>query len=373
MNVRGKKIYVGLSGGVDSAVSAALLKRAGALVTGVFIKGWYPPGMPCTWAADRRDAMRVAARLHIPFHTLDASAEYKKSVIDYLLAEYRAGRTPNPDVMCNKEIKFGVFYRYALRAGAEYIATGHYAQTANSELAAKKSSDLFAPGSARLLSLPRQHLNSPLMRGIDTEKDQSYFLWAVPRVVLARTLFPVGNMEKSRVRSLARKFGIPVAQKKDSQGVCFIGDVSVDEFLRSEFGEAPGRAYDEKGRLVGQHDSALLYTIGERVALRGASGGGGPWFVYKKDIAKNELSVRKTRLLNPAGAFLEISFTDSNWLHEPVGVLKAQCRYRGERISGRVEKGRFISAAPFLEQPVPGQSIVFYRNDELIGGGIISA
>src|SRR3989344_5375442 len=173
MNVRGKKIFVGLSGGVDSAVSAALLKRAGALVTGVFIKGWYPPGLNCTWANERRDAMRVAARLHIPFRTLDASAEYKKSVIDYLVAEYRAGRTPNPDVMCNREVKFGAFYRYAKAQGADLIATGHYRSG---------------------------------------EKDQSYFLWAVPKDILDETVFPVGNLEKSEVRALAKKCALPVAE-----------------------------------------------------------------------------------------------------------------------------------------------------------------
>src|SRR3989338_7476672 len=177
MNVKGKNVFAGLSGGVDSAVSAALLREAGAQVTGVFFKGWYPPGMPCTWTEDRRDAMRTAARLQIPFRTLDASAEYKSGVIDYLLAEYRAGRTPNPDVMCNREVKFGAFYRFAKNSGADAIATGHYRSG---------------------------------------EKDQSYFLWAVPKNILEATLFPVGKMEKSEVRAFAKKFNLPVAGKKDS-------------------------------------------------------------------------------------------------------------------------------------------------------------
>lgn len=228
MDVRGKKIFVGLSGGVDSAVSAALLKSAGAEVTGVFIKGWYPPGMPCMWAAERRDAMRVAARLHIPFLTLDASAEYKKSVIDYLLAEYKAGRTPNPDVMCNKEVKFGAFHRFAKAHGADAIATGHYRSG---------------------------------------EKDQSYFLWAVPKDILQAALFPVGQMEKSGVRALAKKFSLPVAEKKDSQGICFLGSVSVKEFLEKE---------------LGTDNPALLYTIGQRV-----EGG----YVVGKDVEKKEIQV----------------------------------------------------------------------------------
>ncbi|HET9641300.1 MAG TPA: tRNA 2-thiouridine(34) synthase MnmA, partial [Candidatus Paceibacterota bacterium] len=179
MDVSGKRIFVGLSGGVDSAVSAARLKEEGAAVTGVFLKGWYPPGMPCTWAEERRDAMRVAARLRIPFITLEAGAEYKKSVIEYLLSEYKAGRTPNPDVMCNRDIKFGVFHRFAKSQGADAIATGHYRAG---------------------------------------EKDQTYFLWAVPKDILAETIFPVGHMDKKDVRKLAEHFRLPVAEKRDSQG-----------------------------------------------------------------------------------------------------------------------------------------------------------
>lgn len=333
MDVRGKKVFVGLSGGVDSAVSAALLQRAGAQVTGVFIKGWYPPGVPCSWAADRRDAMRVAARLHIPFHTLDARMEYKKGVIEYMLAEYRAGRTPNPDVMCNKEVKFGAFYRYALSAGSAHIATGHYRAG---------------------------------------EKDQSYFLWAVPRAIIAQTLFPVGQLEKHAVRQLARRFAIPVAEKRDSQGVCFLGNISVDEFLRAEFGEMPGRALDEKGRVMGMHDGVLLHTIGERIALKEADEAG-PWFVLAKDIAANELIVGKTRLAHSGHSRQDIGFTDPNWLDDPSGSITAQLRYRGKRVAGRVETNRFISTEPLSEIPVPGQSIVFYRGDELVGGGIISS
>lgn len=329
----GARVFVGLSGGVDSAVSAALLQRAGAEVTGVFIKGWYPPGMPCTWAADRRDAMRVAARLHIPFHTLDASAEYKKSVIDYLLAEYRAGRTPNPDVMCNREVKFGAFYRYAKESGADAIATGHYQSG---------------------------------------EKDQRYFLWAVPKDVLEATLFPVGHMEKNEVRKLAQRFDLPVAEKRDSQGICFLGSISVEEFLRSEFGTTPGRVVSEQGALVGEHDGALLYTLGERIAPRGASEAG-PWFVLAKDMAKNELTVGKARMPKRPVGHETILFTDANWFGESVHVTEAQYRYRGSRVTGHVTDGRFVSDTALPEIPTPGQSIVFYRGDELVGGGIITA
>ena len=329
--VRGKRIFVGLSGGVDSAVAAALLKRAGACVTGVFIKGWYPPGLPCAWAEERRDALRVAAHLRIPLRTLDASAEYKAGVIDYLLAEYRAGRTPNPDVMCNREVKFGAFYRYAKSAGAGAIATGHY-----------RSGD----------------------------KDQSYFLWAVPKDVLAETIFPVGSRTKEEVRALARRFALPVADKKDSQGICFLGNVSVEEFLKGEFGEAPGCAKDEAGKTVGTHNGVLLHTIGERVAVRGAPPG--PWFVRAKDIAANVLVVGRTRAPEASGAGRGIAFTSGNWFGEPARAASAQYRYRGPRVAGRVRDGRFVSDAPLPELPAAGQSVVFYRNDELIGGGIIT-
>jgi tRNA-specific 2-thiouridylase len=321
--VRGKKVFVGLSGGVDSAVSAALLQRAGARVTGVFIKGWYPPGMPCTWATERRDAMRVAARLRIPFLTFDASAEYKKSVVEYLLEEYRSGRTPNPDVMCNKEVKFGACYRFAMDAGADAIAMGHYRAG---------------------------------------EKDQSYFLWAVPKDIVDATLFPVGNMKKEDVRKLAKKFNLPVAEKKDSQGVCFLGAVSIKEFLLRELGSA---------------NPALLYTIGQRI---GKEGSNDVWYVIGKDVEKKEIRTARTR----SAPMHEISFTDANWFAASARVTEAQYRYRGPHIQGRVEGDCFIPAQSLPDIPAPGQSIVFYsprvsasgeasHSGELAGGGIIVA
>lgn len=307
MNIRGKKIFVGLSGGVDSAVSAALLKEAGALVTGVFIKGWYPPDMPCGWAEERRDAMRAAARLRIPFRTLDASAEYKKSVIEYLLKEYRTGRTPNPDVMCNREVKFGVFYRYAMSEGADAIAMGHYRSG---------------------------------------EKDQSYFLWAVPKDILNATIFPVGNMQKEKVRALAKKFNLPVADKRDSQGVCFLGAVSVKEFLERE---------------LETDNPAVLYTIGQRV-----EGG----YVVGKDVGERKIIISKTRA---AGA-REIRFADANWFSNPSNATEMQCRYRGPRLAIRKVSSYEGKVTPYEqgEAIASGQSIVFYNGGELVGGGIIT-
>lgn len=306
MEWRGKKVFVGLSGGVDSAVSAALLQEGGAHVQGVFIKGWYPPGMPCTWAEDRRDAMRVAARLQIPFTTLDASEEYKRSVIDYLLAEYRAGRTPNPDVMCNRAIKFGAFYRYALEHGADYLATGHYRSG---------------------------------------EKDQTYFLWAVPKEILEKTIFPVGDKDKETARALARRYRLPVADKQDSQGICFLGEVSVKEFLRQELGDNP----------------ALLHTVGERVEGK---------YVVAKDIAQGTLTLARKRAAPDAEP---IRFREANWWGSPAKITAAQYRYRGPLIPGHIEGEAFIPEHPTPERTAPGQSLVFSDGVACMGGAIISA
>lgn len=322
-------MFVGLSGGVDSAVAAALLKEAGAQVSGVFIKGWYPPGMPCTWAADRRDAMRVAAKLAIPFITLDASATYKQSVMDYLLNEYRAGRTPNPDVMCNRDVKFGAFYRYALAHGADYIATGHY---------------------------------------VSGEKDQRYFLWAVPEEALSKTLFPLDGREKRQVRALATRLSLPVATKRESQGICFLGPVSVEDFLLSELGSSPGEALDEQGRQVGAHHGAALYTIGERVPLPR-----GPWYIRGKDMQANTLTVMHTPPSASTGEGIRI--VNANWhttVHEVQGEVMAQYRYRGPMVRGHITDNVFVPSQRLSELPAPGQSLVFYRQDELLGGGIIA-
>ena len=340
MNVRGKKIFVGLSGGVDSAVTAALVQKAGAEVTGVFIKGWYPPELPCTWREDRRDAMRVAAHLSIPFVTLDASAEYKKGVIDYLIREYREGRTPNPDIMCNREVKFGAFFDFAMSHGADSIATGHYARSENGKL----------------------------LRGVDPSKDQSYFLWNIPSHTLAKTIFPVGGIKKEQVRVLAKKFKLPVAEKKDSQGICFLGAVSVEDFLRAELGSVPGTAVDETGKEVGTHNGVLLYTLGERVSLPN-----GPWYVREKHIKENMLAVSNTRLTADRETH-SLRIADTNFFSEPpTGELTAEYRYHGEKISGRFDSGQniFIPLTPLNETPASGQSLVLYHNDEVLGGGIL--
>lgn len=346
-SLKGARIYVGLSGGVDSAVTAALLLQRSAEVTGVFIKGWYPPELPCTWASDRRDAMRVAAHLHIPFITLDASVEYKKGVMDYLVREYRAGRTPNPDIMCNREVKFGAFYRFAKKQGTDFIATGHYARVEHGVDSTK------------------------LLRGVDESKDQSYFLWAVPKEALAHTLFPLGGMHKQEVRKLAHSFRLPVAEKHDSQGICFLGSVSVDDFLRAECGSVPGQAIDAAGKITGTHDGAVLYTLGQRVTLADAPPG--PWFVIAKDMEKNEITVAHTVRSEQNGL---LNLSDTNWISDfrEDTILEAQYRYHGPRISGKISQERsvFSPNSTLPETPAAGQSLVLYQNETCLGGGIIS-
>lgn len=342
MRVSEKLIYVGLSGGVDSAVSAALLKNAGARVQGVFIKGWYPEGLPCTWKEDREDAMRVAAKLRIPFTTLDAGSEYKTSVLEYLVREYKAGRTPNPDIMCNRDVKFGVFYRYAKECGADGIATGHYART--------KEGRLF--------------------RGVDAGKDQSYFLWAVSKAVLASTHFPLGSLKKNNVRALAKRLHLPVADKKDSQGICFLGPVSIDEFLERECVVEKGNAYTAEGEKLGQHRGAVLYTLGERVALSEAPSG--PWYVIEKHLDTNTLIVSKHRATLTEQVHIEIEAT--NWFQEELPTrCEAQYRYHGPRIEGTFTKrtSTFMPSLPLPEPAASGQSLVLYAGEECLGGGII--
>lgn len=342
MAIAGKRIFVGLSGGVDSAVTAALLQEQGAHVTGVFIKGWYPPGMPCTWAEDRRDAMRVAARLQIPFHTLDASTEYKQGVIDYLLREYKAGRTPNPDIMCNREVKFGAFYTFAMDHGADFIATGHYARIED----------------------------GALKRGIDAAKDQSYFLWAVPKQVLSQTLFPLGSLKKESTRALAKRFKLPNADRKDSQGICFLGSISIDEFLKNEFGSELGEAVLEDGTVVGTHDGAMLRTLGERASLSGASSG--PWYVTAKNIEANKLVVAHE--YRAQSVVSEIPLSGVNLFAEFTGTCEAQYRYHGPIIRGSFSTATssFLPSEPLAEALAPGQSLVLYAGDTVLGGGIIS-
>ncbi len=343
------KVFIGMSGGVDSSVSAALLKRAGYDVTGVFIKVWQPEGIPCTWREDRLDAMRVAAVLDIPFLTLDLSKEYKKEVVDYMISEYKKGRTPNPDVMCNKEIKFGSFLKKAMELGADYVATGHYAQTNNGKLFESK----------------------------DKVKDQTYFLWTLTDKQLSKTLFPIGHLTKPQVRKLAKKFNLPNFDKKDSQGLCFIGKVDMKDFLKTFIKEKKGKVVDEAGKVIGEHDGVTFYTIGQRhgFVVSKKTANESPFYVAKKDISKNLLIVSHDKKNNKTLG-KELILDNINLTAPlPKGAFSARIRYRQKLQECRAEKLQHnkikLIFDKSLEAPSSGQSVVFYHENQCLGGGVI--
>src|SRR3989304_2964123 len=276
-----KIIFVGLSGGVDSAVSAALLKKQGYEVVGVFIKTWHPDFLVCNEEGERRDAMRVAAHLDIPFLTFDLEEVYKKEVVDYMIREYKRGRTPNPDVMCNKEVKFGAFLKKALSMGADYVATGHYAQI-------EVSSKWKVESSKKLLTT-----NYSLLTACDSTKDQSYFLWTLKQDQLKRILFPVGHLKKSQVRKLAKKYGLHTFKKKDSQGICFLGKLDMKEFLQHFIKPKSGRVLDINSKTIGKHNGATFFTLGERhgFTITKKTNHDRPYYVVGKDIKKKTITV----------------------------------------------------------------------------------
>ena len=348
-----KKVFVGMSGGVDSSVSAALLKKAGYDVTGVFIKVWQPDWMSCTWREDRIDAMRVAAHLDIPFITLDLEKEYKKEVVDYMIDEYRAGRTPNPDVMCNSHVKFGAFYDWAMKQGADYVATGHYARIQDVSLLAGK----------------------------DQNKDQSYFLYTLKEEQLKHVLFPVGDIEKPEVRKLAKRFKLPTALKKDSQGLCFIGKVDIQEFLSHYIQTKEGNVLDEKDVIIGTHPGALFFTIGERhgFTIAKKTPDDKPCYVTAKDIEKNTITVsaKDSNEILP-GAVKQVDISNLNWISGAPEVgkkLQARSRYRQQlqdiKISGLNGDSATIEFHKLQDTLTPGQSLVIYDGEKCLGGGII--
>ena len=347
------KVFVGLSGGVDSAVSAALLQKEGYEVTGVFIRITMP-GYPCTAPEDRLDAMRVAAHLHIPFLELDLSSEYKKDVFDTSIQEFKKGNTPNPDTLCNKEIKFGKFYEFARARGTDFVATGHYAQIIKN----KKSGEL------------------EMCAGADTEKDQSYFLWMMPKEALSHVLFPVGGMQKFEVRKLAEKFKLPNARRKDSQGLCFLGDVPIKDMLERELAPVPGDVLSERGEVMGSHRGAVLYTLGERhgFTLHVHSPNAPAFYVVGKDIERNTITVSSEPY--PQGASsTRVRLTEANWLGPaPSGKVLARFRYRQALLPATFEDGVATLGAP--RYIPPGQSLVFYRaskhGEVCLGGGVVS-
>lgn len=372
MKSQDKTVYVAMSGGVDSSVAATLLKDQGYKAVGVFMRPWQPwPGL-CMWQGDREDAMRVAAVLGIPLLTWDFSKEYKKEVGDYMIREYRAGRTPNPDVMCNKEIKFGLFLKKALKEGADYIATGHYVrkvERSKRQVAKKKSQKTLTT----YYSLLTAH---------DSNKDQSYFLWMLKQEQLAKCLFPIGEYIKPEVRKIAKKFGLLNHDKKDSQGVCFIGPLDMKEFLKKYIKPKKGKILLHGhhvslhgAHVVGEHDGIYYYTIGQRHGLN-IGNGQGPYYVVDKDVKKNIIYVGKEiNFKNQKAKVINI-----NWIRHlraqslsSGGLsLEVKIRYRSKSEKAVLYKNGILKFSKSVRAITPGQSAVFYKGKELLGGGIIN-
>ncbi len=354
-----KTVFLGMSGGVDSSVSAILLKNAGYKVVGVYMKNWSRdlPGMKCPWAEDLADAKRVATKLDLDFKVFDFENEYREKVVEYMLKEFKAGRTPNPDIMCNEEIKFKLFFEKSLEAGADFIATGHYAKVKNGKL---------------LLST-------------DENKDQTYFLYRISEKALKKTLFPLGDMKKPEVKAFAAKNGLKNAYKKESMGVCFVGEVGMKDFLKEyidlKSGEIRDVATDE---VLGFHDGAVFYTLGQRHGLY--LGGGLPYYVVKKDLKKNIVYV--SRNLNDANLWSKEIKLENLFLRElpKTEKISVRLRHRAPLLPAKLiiknpenlklnADNPASSATLLFEQeiklPASGQSAVFYENDLCLGGGII--
>jgi tRNA-uridine 2-sulfurtransferase len=366
---RKPRVVVGLSGGVDSAVSAWLLKQQGHEVVGIFMKNWEDDDNSeyCSSNEDFVDAAAVADVIGIEIEHVNFAAEYKDRVFAEFLREYQAGRTPNPDVLCNAEIKFKSFLDHAMRLGAEKIATGHYARV-------------------RLDERTGRH---QLLKGLDESKDQSYFLHRLNQAQLSRTLFPVGELRKTEVRRIAAEIGLPNAKKKDSTGICFIGERPFREFLNRYIAKEPGPIKDERGRTLGRHQGLSFYTLGQRQGLgiggvkeKGAQRGGGehaPWFVARKDVEKNTLHVvqgHDHRWLLSSSLRAE----DASWVAgEPPapGGYGAKTRYRQAdapcELSGAEGAGFELAFAQAQWAVTPGQSAVLYDGEVCLGGGVIAA
>jgi tRNA-specific 2-thiouridylase len=368
---RAGTVIVGMSGGVDSAVAALLLRDAGYAVQGLFMSNWEDDDDAyCTTAADFQDARRVCETLGIVLHRASFAEQYRKRVFDLFLREYSAGRTPNPDVLCNREIKFGVCLDYMHRLGASWIATGHYARL-------------------------RQTCAGPqLLKAADAAKDQSYFLHGVAAAALSRTLFPIGELRKAEVRKLAHAAGLPVYDKPDSTGICFIGERPFREFLSRYLRTEPGPIENERGMVLGEHRGLALYTLGQRsgLCIGGRAGSAAaPWYVADKDTRRNALIVVQDQdhplLLSDAFDVEQMHWLDADGLGDGDGNLALECavktRYRQNDLGCTVRLhagGQGVSGAPIwrvnLSDPAravtPGQYAVFYRGSHCLGGGVIA-
>ena len=387
-----KRVIVGLSGGVDSSIAAYLLTQQDYEVIGLFMKNWHDESVTlsneCPWLEDSNDAMLVAEKLGIPFQTVDLSAEYKERIVDYMFDEYAAGRTPNPDILCNREIKFEVFLKIALSFGAEYVATGHYCQK---EIVCIENKSIY-----RLIS------------GVDSNKDQSYFLCQLTQNQLAKTLFPIGHMQKSEVRKIARKLNLVTAEKKDSQGLCFIGKVSLPDFLKQQLQPIVGNIIEiakefyngkdlpktltaksqkiryqaKDGKIVGTHNGAHFFTVGQRKGLA-VGGTPQPLFVIDTDVVENVVYVGQGK--SHPGLFrnaLKVHLDDIHWVRQDLINIQekkmevmARIRYRQP-----LQKAALFFHTDALyvvfNQPqsaiTSGQFVAWYKDSELLGSGVIA-
>lgn len=352
-----KKVVVGMSGGVDSSVAALLLKQQGYDVIGLFMHNWEEDNDlgHCTAEQDYEDVRRVATKLNIPYYSINFSKEYYEKVFSYFLDEYSKGRTPNPDVLCNREIKFGPFLDFANSIGADYIATGHYCGV--------------------------DHTNGVhrLLKAVDTDKDQTYFLNQLNQKQLEKVLFPLADIKKTEVRKIAEENGLITASKKDSTGICFIGERNFKNFLKEYLPAKPGLIKDEKGTIVGEHDGLMYYTLGQRRGLNigGYKGGTGErWFVVKKDLTNNELIVTQgeTDILFSNG----LVASGVNWIPQKPKAESFDCfakfRYRQPEQKVNVTIKDDLVIVKFYKKQraiTPGQYVVFYNEIECLGGGVI--
>lgn len=339
-----KTVFLGMSGGVDSSVSAILLKNQGYKVVGVYMRNWSKdlPGMKCPWAEDLADAKRVAVKLDLDFLVFDFEKEYKEKVVDYMLDEFKAGRTPNPDVMCNEEIKFKLFFEKAMEHGADYIATGHYAKSKNGQLKLAK----------------------------DENKDQTYFLYRISKEAVEKTLFPLADLRKPEVKKLAAEAGLANAYKKESMGVCFVGEVGMKDFLSEYIDLRPGEIREiETEKVLGYHDGAVFYTVGQRHGLY--VGGGLPYYVVKKDLPKNIVYVSKN--LNADDLWIKELLLTNLFFREKLpddGKVLVRLRHRAPLIPAQFDGEKLIFTEE-IKRVASGQSVVFYKDDICLGGGIV--
>ena len=375
-----KTVYVGMSGGVDSSVSALILKQQGYKVVGVYMKNWSQdlPGMKCPWAEDLADAKRVAVRLGIDFLVWDFEEAYREKVVEYMLREFRKGNTPNPDIMCNQEIKFKLFYEKAMEEGADFIATGHYARIlagGNSHSAPRRSrpsprGERANSRAAALRNAPSRELShaSMLVRAVDENKDQTYFLYRISEEALSRTLFPIGGMLKPEVKKLAAENGLHNAYKKESMGVCFVGEVGMKDFLKEYIDVEPGEIREiETEKVLGYHEGAVFYTIGQRHGLYIAAEV--PYYVVKKDVEKNIVYVSKN--LNEGHLWTkDIVLRDVIIRTQPKKEVLVRLRHRAPLIPATFD-GDTLRFGREVKRPAAGQSAVLYDDEICLGGGII--